>query len=121
MYNYNYKQSKIRKDYNVQKGWLYSACIIPVHVVLLERRRLTARPSARVLPTGSRTLRTVVLASSFTTEPRGICTREKCYTYFEIPYRSAELTELKSATSPSHGARPSAQLLGVLQSVFGFQ
>lgn len=31
------------------------------------------------------------------------------------------LTELKSATSPGQGARPSAQLLGLLQSVLGRQ
>ena len=43
----------------------------PSQVVESERRRLTELPRRMVLPTGRTTLRTVVLPSSFITEPRG--------------------------------------------------
>ena len=48
----------------------------PSQVVELERRRVMERPRAMVLPRGRITLRTVVLLSSFITEPRGTCVSE---------------------------------------------
>ena len=97
-------------------------CYLLWHVVELERRRLMERPSSRRLPTGRITLRTTVSLSSFITESRGTCIYNESTEVSAKPSALGKChTALKSATSPSHGARPRPQLLGLLQSVFGRQ
>ena len=99
--------------------------------VELDNFRLSVLPRTMVLPTGSSTLLTFASPSSCSTEPRGTYTqrqrererkreRERYLAEDERP-RVLSFTELKSATSPSHGARPSFQLLGLPQSVLGLQ
>ena len=88
--------------------------------VELENCSVRDLPSSMVLPTGRITLRMTVSPPSRTTDPRGTCRTHG------LPTQAHKLrleirTELKSATSPSQGERPSFQLAGLIQSVLGRQ